>query len=93
MPTRRDSIEFVLPVEQGLPGGRQEETGWGHEAGSDIEQCVEHYNHHWYHESLKNVTPVDVFFGRDQQILSRRDQIKRKTRVRRKIENLRTGVV
>ena len=58
-----------------------------------IEQWVEHYNHHRYHESLNNVTPADVFFGRDRQILSRRDQIKRTTLARRRIENLRTGVV
>ena len=58
-----------------------------------IAQWVEHYNHHRYHESLNNVTPADVFFGRDQQILARRDQIKRKTLARRKIENLRIGVV
>ena len=58
-----------------------------------IKQWVQHYNHHRYHESLNNVTPADVFFGRDQQILSRRDQIKRKTLARRKIENLRMGVV
>ncbi len=58
-----------------------------------IEQWVQHYNHHRYHESLNNVTPADVFFGRDQQILSRREQIKRSTLARRRIENRRTGVV
>ena len=58
-----------------------------------IKQWVEHYNRHRYHESLNNVTPADVFFGRDQQILSRRDQIKQTTLAQRKIENLRTGVV
>ena len=58
-----------------------------------IGQWVQHYNHHRYHESLNNVTPTDVFFGRDQQILSRRDQIKQTTLARRRIENLKTGVV
>ncbi len=58
-----------------------------------IDQFVEHYNHLRYHESLNNVTPADVFFGRDQQILSRREQIKQRTLAQRKIENLRTGVV
>ena len=58
-----------------------------------IKQWVERYNHHRYHESLNNVTPADVFFGKDQQVLSRRDQIKRTTLAQRKIENLRSGVV
>ncbi len=58
-----------------------------------IDQFVEHYNHLRYHESLNNVTPADVFFGRDQQILSRREQIKQRTLAQRKIEHLRTGVV
>ncbi len=58
-----------------------------------IGQWVGHYNHHRYHESLNNVTPADVFFGRDQQILSRRPRIKEATLAQRRIENLRTGVV
>jgi len=48
---------------------------------------VGHYNHHRYHESLNNVTPADVYYGRDREILSRRGQIKRRTRQKRRIEN------
>jgi hypothetical protein len=44
-----------------------------------IENFVEHYNHERYHESLKNVTPADVYFGRAQSILNRRERIKEKT--------------
>ena len=58
-----------------------------------IEQWVEHYNHRRYHESLDNVTPADVFFGRQQEILSRRESVKRRTLAERRRENLKTGVV
>ena len=34
------------------------------------------YNTQCYHETLDNVTPVDVYFGRQQAVLSRRDLIK-----------------
>ncbi len=40
---------------------------------------IDHYNHHRYHESLKNVTPADVYFGRDKAILRQREIIKQKT--------------
>ena len=58
-----------------------------------IKQWVEHYNNHRCHESINNVTPANVFFGRGQQILSRREQIKQSTLIQRKVENLKTGVV
>ena len=38
---------------------------------------VEHYNHHRYHESLDNLTPADVYFGRGQRVLD----IRRKTKI------------
>ena len=40
---------------------------------------VDHYNHRRYHESLGNLTPADVYFGRGQTILEARDQIKKLT--------------
>lgn len=52
-----------------------------------IGQFVEHYNHHRYHESLNNVTPADVFFGRDHEILARRNKIKQQTMLQRRREN------
>ena len=49
----------------------------------DLERAVaafvEHYNHHRNHESLDNLTPADVYFGRDQRIINARREIKRKT--------------
>jgi transposase InsO family protein len=44
-----------------------------------IDAFVEHYNHRRYHESLQNLTPADVYFGRGQTILQQRERIKRKT--------------
>jgi putative transposase len=38
---------------------------------------VEHYNHRRYHESLQNLTPADVYFGRAQTIFLQRKRIKR----------------
>ena len=46
---------------------------------AQIDTFVGHYNHHRYHESLKNLTPADVYFGRGQTILLNRERIKRKT--------------
>lgn len=44
-----------------------------------IDAFVEHYNHRRYHESLQNLTPADVYFGRGQAILKQRERIKRQT--------------
>ena len=44
-----------------------------------IRSFVEQYNHHRYHESLNNLTPADVYFGRAKEILNRREKIKRDT--------------
>ena len=49
-----------------------------------ISEWVEHYNHVRYHQALKNVTPADVYFGRQAQILTRRQQLKLATIARRK---------
>jgi len=48
---------------------------------------VEHYNHHRYHESLGNLTPADVYFGRGQAILSERRKIKEQTLKQRRLLN------
>lgn len=44
-----------------------------------IRQFVDYYNHERYHESLNNLTPADVFYGRGQAILKRREKIKTNT--------------
>ena len=52
-----------------------------------IEAFVDHYNHQRYHESLNNVTPSDVYFGRAQAILNKRERIKRKTLETRRLQH------
>jgi hypothetical protein len=44
-----------------------------------IKAFVEYYNNHRYHESLDNVTPADVYFGRDKDIIREREKIKKQT--------------
>src|SRR6185312_11837604 len=46
---------------------------------AQIAAFVEHYNHRRYHESIGNLTPADVYFGRGQTILLQREKIKRQT--------------
>ena len=48
---------------------------------------VEYYNAHRYHESLGNLTPADVHYGRGEQILEQREEIKRKTMLTRRLRH------
>ena len=53
-----------------------------------IGEFVAYYNNERYHESLDNVTPADVSFGRQHEVLAERSKIKRLTMQRRKREYL-----
>jgi putative transposase len=44
-----------------------------------LAEFVDYYNLRRYHESLNNLTPADVYFGRAQAILTRRENSKLKT--------------
>jgi len=50
-----------------------------------IERFVDHYNHRRYHESLDNLTPADVYFGRENDIQANRERIKRNTFAKRRL--------
>ena len=52
-----------------------------------INAFVEHYNHVRYHESLSNLTPADVYFGRADTILAERQRIKRATIANRRLQH------
>jgi len=52
-----------------LPGELQEH----------LQHFITYYNHERYHESLNNLTPADVYYGRGQEILDQRHAIKLNT--------------
>jgi len=54
---------------------------------ASIGRFVDHYNHRRYHESLSNLTPADVYFGRGQTILLERERIKRNTIQKRRLQH------
>ena len=60
-----------------LPGDRE----------ATIEKFVDHYNHRRYHESLSNLTPANVYFGRGPTILLERERIKRNTIQKRRLQH------
>ena len=55
------------------------------ELEATIAAFVEHYNNHRYHESLGNLTPADVYFGRGDIITLERERIKRETIKQRRL--------
>jgi len=49
-----------------------------------IENFVTYYNKERYHESLDNLTPADVYYGRAEEVKTRREQIKQETLEKRR---------
>ena len=52
---------------------------------AQIAAFVADYNHLRYHESIANLTPADVYFGRGQTLLIERQRIKRQTIANRRL--------
>ncbi len=63
---------------------------------ADLQQAIAdfiwYYNTQRYHESLENVTPADVYFGRQEQILTQRQQTKQLTLQQRRLDYLQQRV-
>ena len=49
-----------------------------------IAKFVNYYNQVRYHESLNNMTPVEVYYGRAEEVKTRREKIKKRTLRERK---------
>jgi transposase InsO family protein len=60
-----------------LPGDLEQSVG----------EFVAYYNHQRHHESLSNLTPADVYFGRGESILEERRKIKEQTIQSRRIQH------
>jgi hypothetical protein len=60
-----------------LPGDLEQSVG----------EFVAYYNHQRYHESLSNLTPADVYFGRGESILEERRRIKEQTIQSRRLQH------
>ena len=63
------------------------------ELEAEIEKFVEYYNNERYHESLDNVTPADMYYGRRNTILNEREMIKQETLKKRRILNQNSGSI
>lgn len=63
------------------------------ELESQIASFVSYYNNHRYHESLDNLTPADIYFGRTKEVLNKRAEIKKRTMQQRRLQNLQTAAV
>ena len=56
-----------------------------------MDSFVNYYNYQRYHEALGNVTPADVYHGRRELILARREEVKQQSLTQRRLANLTTA--
>jgi hypothetical protein len=49
------------------------------------------YYYRRYHEALGNVAPADVYFGRREAILARREEVKQESLAQKRSANLSTA--
>ncbi len=48
---------------------------------------VDYYNYLRYHEGIANVTPADIYYGRRDEILAKRKEVKQRTLQQRRDYN------
>lgn len=58
------------------------------ELEQEIDSFVQYYNQERVHESLANMTPADVYYGRAREIQTLRDIVKKQTMQQRRRKNL-----
>ncbi len=63
------------------------------ELRSRLAEFIDYYNNKRYHESLDNLTPVDVYLGRSQEILNKRKQTKHLTLKNRRKKYLEEKII
>jgi transposase InsO family protein len=59
----------------------------------EIARFVDYYNNQRYHESLDNLTPMDVYTGKAKEVLAKRAEIKKRTLQARRLQNLQVQAV
>lgn len=64
-----------------------------HELEKAISAWVKYCNNDRFHESLENVTPADVYFGRQKEILKQRNLLKEQTLANRRQQYLQSVAV
>ena len=75
---RHQTLKNRIPLENDyLPGYLERQ----------VAAFVEHYYHGRYHNSIDNLIPADVYFGRGQVILTEREKIKHQTIQQRRLRH------
>jgi len=82
----RQDRALAPDAEEPHPAGELLPTG---DLEAQIEAFVDDYNRRRYHESIDNLTPADVYFGRGPTILLQRERIKRQTITARRLQHQR----
>ena len=78
--------EKFICLDTSVPIDLIEFTKWKEALPFFEEKFVYRYNNERYHESLNNLTPADVYFGRGEMILKERERLKKMAIIGRRNE-------